>query len=362
MLSYANIQDRIEQLLQDTSNATYDTTELGMAIENEIKRLSRYSPFIVDCIYKIESREGSDTAGTASKLTDTTKAQFLSTDPTYEKVVHNITDDTWAVVTAYTSTSVLSIGRNIMASGEEYEIYNKRCVNKRQIYLGDLPSYLWIVSVEYPVGVERGFLQVSRDVIELDVSNATIEDSDSTLTTLESVDVLVKLAVTQILSQLTDWAGELTADAAAGATSIAIDGMGATETIEVGDVFYVQNQRSAYVVSTAVTMAAGAGTVSFYPPLEAAASNNDDVTFVKSSLQPNEEDLLERMVVSRAVQSDSIRSIKAVNLGGPQQMANYQRWITGNPLLNPISIQRELESLARPSMRGYALPRGAVSA
>jgi len=356
-LSYANLTSRVLQFLQDTGAAIYDSTEVGYWIEDEIKRISRFSPVLLDVIFQVESRTGSDTAGTASTLTDTTKSQFLSTDPTNEKVVHNTTDDTWAVVTAYTSTSVLSISKNIMASGESYEIYNKRCTNKRQIYIGDMPSYLWVDSVEYPIGTERNFTQISQNIIELDVEDSTIKDSNSTLTTLNPVDVLVRFAMSQILSQLTDWSGLLSADAAAGDTSVAIDGMAGSEVIKVGEMFNLSPvgaiytaHRASYIVTTALTLdGTGAGTIaSFYPPLEAAALDNCVIAFIKSTLQPSEEDLLERMVVSRAVQSDSIRHINTVPVGGMNTMARYQQWLNNNPLLNSALIQRELQSLAHP--------------
>jgi len=344
-LSYANLQDRVEQFLQDTTNATYDTTELGYAIETELDRLSRYSPCFVDVIFQVESRTGAETSGsTASLITDTTESQFLSTDPTNEKVIHNITDDTWAVVLTYTSTSVMTLSADIMDDDEEYEIYNKRCRNKRQIYIGDMPQYLWVESVEYPIGTERNFFQISRDVIELDVYDDTIQDSDSTLDPPNNVDVLVRFAMPHVLCQLTDLAGELSASAVAAATTIAIDGMGSTEVIETGGLFNLENQRTTYIVVSDITTSANAATVAFYPPLEAIGNDNDDITFVKSTLLPNQEDLLERMVISRAVQSDMVRFAKS----GAPLLRNYQLWINNNPLMNPVLIKQELEALAEP--------------
>ncbi len=96
-LSYANVVTRVLQLIQDTASATYDTTEVGYWMEDELKRVSHYVPLFVDVIFQIESRYGTDVTGTASKLTDSVKAQFLAADATKEKVVHNITDDKWAV-------------------------------------------------------------------------------------------------------------------------------------------------------------------------------------------------------------------------------------------------------------------------
>ena len=358
MLSYAQMTTRILQWLQDTGAATYDSTETGNAIENELKRLSRHRPLIIDVVFQVESRTGTDRTGTASSLTDTQEAQFLSADATNEKVVHNTTDDTWAVVLGFTSTSVLTLSKDIMAVNENYEIYNKRCRNSRQIYIGDMPSEFRqkVISVEYPIGVERKF-ELRDDVIELLVDDIAIFDSDSTLPTLNPVDVLVRFAVPNILSQLTDLAGELAAGAAIGATSISADGLGNTEIIEVGEQFTIENHRSVYIITTQVTTSGNAATLTFYPPLEAAASDNDDITFRKSTLTTNEEDLLERMVVSRAIQSDMLRYAKS----SAPRVNTYQNIINNNPLLNAQLIEQELNALAPPRPSRSNLPKGLVS-
>ena len=342
-LSYANMTTQVLQTLRDTGATTYTATITDYAVKAELKRLSQYEPYLIDVMYKIESRSGTDTAGTADKLTDTTESQFLAADSTNVKVVHNTTDDTWATVTGYTSTSVLSLSANIMANGENYEIYNKRCRNKKQIYVGDMPPILWIESVEYPVGTERNFKYISQDIIELDVLDSTIQDSDSTLSSLGEVFVLVKFAIPQVLCKLTDLAGALTAGAAADVTSIAVGSLSGTETIEVGELFTLAGKAWTYVVTASVTLSGGAGTVSFYPGLEAAASNTDVVTFEKSSLRPRHEDLLERMICSRAVQGEQMNYTTSMG----SVLSNFQRWITGNPSFVPSAIERDLRALVR---------------
>ena len=284
--TFAQITSLIQQMLQDVTNAVFDPAELGYWIEEGLKELSPYVPHIISVVFQIESRTGSDTAGTSSSLTDTTKTQFLSTDATAEKVVYNKIDKTWAVVETQSSTSVLTLNADIMGNGEGYAIFNKRCWNNKQIYIGDMAPYLWVESVEYPIGVRRNF-EVMDEVLEVDVN--VVEDSDSTRTNLANVDVLVRFAVTHVVSQLTDWVGELTADESKGDTTIAIDGFGSTETIKIGEEFHLENHRTLYKVTTELTLSSGAGNLSFYPPLEAAASDNDDITFRKSTLKAQHE-------------------------------------------------------------------------
>lgn len=304
-LSYANILDRVEQLLQDPTNAIFSTTELGYWMEDGLKDFSQYLPVIVEAIYHIESRTGTDTAGTANALTDTSKSQFVATDESTQKVIHNITDSTWAVVKNYTSSSVLALSRDIMDSGESYEIYNKHCANQKQIYLGDSPSHLWIDSVEYPIGTPRNFTQPSWNVVELDIDDSVIKDSDSTIDPPNDTRVLIRFAMPQVVSQLTDWDGESSGAAAEAASTIDIDGMGTTETIEVGEMFNMEDHLTTYIITTEVTMAEGAGSIVFYPPLESAVLNNDDITFIKTTLKPNEESLLCRLVAAKAAMSKS---------------------------------------------------------
>ena len=324
MLTYANVLDRVEQMLQDTSNATYDTTELGMWIEESLKEFSHYDPHLVPVLFQIESRTGTDTAGTASSLTDTTESQFLDTDDDNEKVIYNPDDHTWAVVEDYTSSSVLVLSADIMDLGENYRIYNKRCWNNKQIYIGDVAPYLWIDSVEYPIGQKRNW-KVYDDILEIDVD--FVADSDTTQTDLPNVDVLVRFALPHVLSQLTDWSGELTAATTAAATTIAIDGMGSTEIIEVGAEFHLEHHRSIYIVTTEVTTSGDSATIaSFYPPLEAAASENDDITFTKSTLKPQHEELFCHLVAARAVLSDNITYINAIDKGGTDVWRRYQEW------------------------------------
>ena len=64
-----------------------------------------------------------DTAGTSSKLTDTSQ-NFNNLNVKVGDIIHNTTDDTIATVTAIDSDTVLSISANIMASSEAYTIFS----------------------------------------------------------------------------------------------------------------------------------------------------------------------------------------------------------------------------------------------
>ncbi len=331
MQTYAETQTKILQMLQDVAGATYDkTTEIAYWIEEELKEFSQYDPHIVPVVFQIESRFGSDTAGTASSLTDTTKSQFLTTDPAGEKVIHNTNDDTRAVVLTRTSTSVMTLSADIMDSGESYEIYNRRCWNNRQIYIGNPTdirhdSYLWIDSVEYPIGTKRSW-RVYNDVLEIMVNN--VGDSNSTLDPLNAVDVLVRFAKPHRLCQMTDLQGAVQAAGSAGSVAIVAYNFTLTEAAEVGDEFHIENHRTLYTCTEGITWsdAVNGNVLYFFPALEADAPKDDVIFFTKSTLQPQHEALFCRMVAARAILSDVTARINTINKGGAtvyQKMVNW---------------------------------------
>jgi len=69
---------------------------------------------------------GSATETSAGHLVDTTNNQFTST--MVGKRIKNTTDTTYAYITAYNSTSDLTVSPDIFVSGEEYEIKNAKYI------------------------------------------------------------------------------------------------------------------------------------------------------------------------------------------------------------------------------------------
>jgi len=203
-----------------------------------------------------------------------------------------------------------------MDANEKYEIYNKRCRNKKQIFIGDMPSYLKVESVEYPVGTMRNFSLISDDIIEIDIQNSLVLDSDTTLTNLNKVEVLVKFAIPHVLCQLTDLVGAVHTAGTTGATTMQIKSFTDAQVIEEGEVFTIANHRTTYIVTADLTLADQAttgSTLSFYPGLEAATVGDDVITFKKSSLRPTEENYLVRLVSARACISKSTSFYAQVN-------------------------------------------------
>ena len=306
--TFAEITTLVLQTLQDTGASTYDATETGFAIENGLREFSKREPHFVEIRFQIESRTGTDTAGTASSLTDATRSQFVSGD--VGKRVRNTTEKTWAVIETFSSTSVVTLNADIMNNGDQYEIYNKNCNNNKQIFIGDIKDYLGIEVVEYPIGSPRNW-EVNYDVLE--IFKDTVEDSDPTRDPPNDIEVLVRFAKPHRLLQLTDEAGELTANGTKGDKSIGIDGMGDTEIIERGDEFRIEHHSAIYTITADVTTSANAATINFIPGLEAASTDNDDITFFISTLLPDQEILLTDLVVAMVIKSDLLNFINKTN-------------------------------------------------
>ncbi len=327
--TYADLSALVSQKLMDTGATVFAAGEINYQIEECLKELATYQPHIVEVIFQIESRHGTEEAGTANTLTDTLKAQFVATDDDNEKVIHNITDHTWAVVKTYTDESHLVLTADIMNANEQYEIYNKHCWNNHQIYIGDVIDYQDIDSVEYPIGTKRNW-KLYDNVLEIMVDR--VADSDSTLTSLPNVDVLVRFAKPHKLSQLTDWVGEIAATGGytQGAVSIVIDGIGTSGTVEEGEEFYLENKRLPYTVGADATIGTVTTTLTFFPGLEDAASDNDDITFRKSTLQPNQEEILADLVAARVAINHSSKLVTEVELADSQLD-------TGAALINQVN-------------------------
>src|SRR4030067_581675 len=136
MLSYTALRDKVESNLQDSGNTNFSTGELDNFISDALREVGQYKPYEVEEVFTIESRTGQATSTSAGNLVDATESQFVSGD--VGKVIFNKTDKTWALIKTYTSATTVALSKDIMASGEEYEIYNKGCTSRFQINISDI--------------------------------------------------------------------------------------------------------------------------------------------------------------------------------------------------------------------------------
>ena len=329
--SYAAMTTLIDLKLQSSGTVDFSVTEIAHQIEESLKEYSTYNPHLIPIVFKIEGRYGNATSTDADDIVDTTKGHFVVADTTTEKVIHNTTDNTYAVILSgtagsFTSTAQVGIAPDIMAQDEHYEIYNKRCWNHRQIYIGDMLEYENVHSVEYPIGTRRHFKRYDR-VLEIDV--VRIPDTNANTAVINGLpddDVLVRFNMPHQLSQLTDLEAVVASSALVSATTIAGSAFQSAGTLEVGSEFSVENHRSTYVVASQTTITSNTCVITFYPPLEAAANTATILTFRKSSLEPDKEEIFADLTASRLAINKSPKFFNAISLGGGVVYQHFLNW------------------------------------
>lgn len=322
----AQIIDAAENLLQDSSNATWTAAELGLYLDDVLPEASLLIPYVSRDIYTIESRKGLSTSTSANNLVDATNAHFASTDT--GKVVYNSTDKTWAVITSYSSTSQVGLSKDIFTVGESYQIYNKGCWNSRQINIENSSDFLWIIGAQYPILSDSGLFtpQTLRNINLYNENKIAEIDAfylDDSGDTSAYKDVAIYFARQHKLNVMTDLAGAVNnaSGYVAGDTSMIVTSFGATETIYKDSLFTVAlasgiSSRLTYRVTADVTMSGGGGTVAFWPGLEATVANSAVVTFVGSTIPPAIEPMIVDMIVGKALMSEGISKINVFSRGG----------------------------------------------
>src|SRR3990167_104804 len=281
MQAYTAFRDDVEVKIQDSSNANFTTAELDTFISQACREAGREVPHVVKVSFTIESRFGFASSTSANNLVDASKSQFLAGD--VGKIVHNITDKTWAVIKTYTSTSIVVLSKDIMASGEQYEIYNAGCTQKNQVSLSNVDDYIDIEKVEYPIGTNRNW-EIDGTVLTIDVYY--VPDSKVLSSgTQPDTEVLVRFKKRHLISQLTDLLGAVNnaPGYSAGDTSMAINSIQSTGTIETGQEFTIANTRGTYTVTADATISGNAATITFFPGLESSVANSVVVTFTQST-------------------------------------------------------------------------------
>ncbi len=331
--SFVTLINEIEQELQDTGNAIWSAAELAIQLEDAIREASEETVRRSDDRYEvrhsfdIESRTGQASSTTSDALVDATLSQFASTD--VDKVIYNPTDRTWAIVTAFISTSQLTLSRDIMASGEDYRMYNKGCISNKQVNLEDVTDGIGddhgVYKVEFPVQENpqsfRNY-KVEGNILTIDINFEPDDSADSDA----RKEVFIWFTKRHRVSQLTDLVGATTAIIAEGATSVPLDALSGTEIIAEDTELVIAGVRGKYRVTADVTLSSGSGTVVVWPPLESAAAEDDVITITGSTLTRRLERIVVELTAARAAISQALTFANTVPVGGPNVAARYQSW------------------------------------
>ncbi len=352
--THSAIKTRISALLQDPSATIFSTAtdgEMELEIIDSGFEIARWVPYIASGpdVFQIESRSGTATSDTSGALVDATNAQFLSTDA--GKVVYNATDKSWGIVTAFVSTSQLTLNKDLFPDGDEtYYMFNKGCTETNQVNIVDITDRYEIEDgdrIEYPIGTRRNIADVEGDILTLRVDASVIENSSQVDSASPNVDVHVYFRKRHFISQLTTLTGavDLTAGYSAGDTSMVLGTLQTSGTIKAGQLFTLASTRGTYRVTADATITASAATISFYPGLENDVADTTVVTFKQSTLTPTLEPLFCRYVAAklainkpgviipesrskaRPYLTDGSFTINESNKGGPGTSNDYLNYV-----------------------------------
>ncbi len=335
--TFATLIDEIERKLEDSGNAIWPAANLGADLEDAFREISEYRPYVRRVSFSIESRTGTATTDTSTALVDTTETQFLSTDALVagttgmSKVVHNKTNDNWAVATAYVSTSQLTLSWDAFPDGnEDYEMFNKGCTSRFQINMEDVTDWVGpadhgVIAVEYPKGQRRNFT-IEGDILTVDVN--VVSDS-KVVEPATATEVLVWFETLQRVSQLADLAGTVNGTVLAGATTFTIAAVGSGTDVIAEDTlftFYLSTVRGTYKIKYDLTLSSGGGAIVFWPGLESAPADGAIVLFTGSTLNAELERLVVELTAARAAMNKSIDYIDTVNTGGAVVWQDFSSW------------------------------------
>ncbi len=345
--SHGTIRDEVEAYIQDTGNVDYAAGDLDKVIRASEIELSAKQPSVSEEFYFIETRTGSASSTSANNLVDSSESQFLAED--VGKVVHNVTDNEWARINSFSSTSQVGLSHDIMESGDEYRIYNEGCRAQNQIYLGTERSFVgddenWgVEQVEFrtqQVPPELRDFSVRRGVLSIDVGTLGLEDS-KTVTSL--TEVIVQIRRVHFASELTDLAGAINNSGGyqKGDVSIAIDGLGATDTILHDAELTFLGLRGVYRVIDDVTLSSGGGTIEIWPPLETSVADDLVLNFSQSTMNRDQETRLIQLAAGRAVISQGALYLRQAELAKTAQVAVMTELDKVDDILVEASLQTD---------------------
>ncbi len=304
--TFATLIDEVQSELGDDTT-TFTDAKVTIQLEDALREVSDYLPRISQYTYELESRTGKATSTLSTWLVDTA-AQFIVANDV-DKVIYNTTDRTWAKVISNgaNSTTQLNLSKDIMASGESYEIFNEKCWSKKQIYIGDITDYVGedhgVIDVEYKtLQTPRDFrnFKVEGDILTIDIDFNPPDSSDSDANIEVFVWIQRKHQVTQ--QTITTLYVDLSAGYSAGDTAILVDydGGTVTGTIKEGANFTIHETRGDYMVTADATFSGNEVTLQIFPALENDIADDKTVWLMKSSLDNRLERLVVELTAARA--------------------------------------------------------------
>ncbi len=303
--TFADLIDQVQSALGDDTT-TFTDAIVTVQIEDALREFSDYEPRIVLYTYKLESRTGTATSTLSTWLVDSAAQFVAATD--VDKDIFNTTDRTWAKVISNgaNSTTQLNLSKDIMASGETYEMFNKGCWTNKQINIGDITDYVGpdhgVIAVEYKTRKtprEYRNFKVEGDILTIDIDDSPPDSSSSTADIEVHIWIQRRHQCTQ--QTITTLYVDLGAGYSAGDTAILVDydGGAVTGTIKEGTNFTIHETRGDYMVTADATFSGNEVTLQIFPGLENDIADDKTIWLMKSSLNNREERLVVDLAAAR---------------------------------------------------------------
>ena len=303
--TFANLIDEVQSALGDNTT-TFTDAIVTVQLEDALREYSDYDPRIVQYTYELESRTGTATSTLSTWLVDSAAQFIAATD--VDKDIFNTTDRTWAKVISNgaNSSTQLNLNKDIMASGDTYEMFNKGCWTKKQINIGDITDYVGpdhgVIAVEYKTRkTPRNFrnFKVEGDILTIDIDDDPPDSSSSTADIEVHVWIRRRHQVTQ--QTLTTIYVDNGSGYSEGDTSIATDYDEGTitGTIKEGTNFTIHETRGDYMVTADATYGSDHVTLQIFPPLENDIADDKTIWLMKSSLNNSQERLVVDLAAAR---------------------------------------------------------------
>lgn len=330
MKTFATLIDEVQASLSDDGTKFTDAL-VTIKLEDALREVSLLRPFMEKRKFELESRTGAATSTLSTWLVDSSAQFVAATD--VGKVIYNTTDRTWAKVISNgaNSTTQLNLSKDIMASGESYEMFNENCWTNKQIYLGDISDYIGdnhgvekvVYRSLYDPQEERNFT-VEGDILTLDINFDPPDSSSATADVEVYVWLRRKHQVTQ--QSITTLYIDKGAGYSAGDTAILVDydGGAVTGTIKEGTNFTIHETRGVYIVTADATFSGNEVTLQIFPALENDIADDKTVWLLKSSLDYWLETVVVELTAGRSLISKAPNLVDAVNVGGPSVPDRYE--------------------------------------
>jgi len=336
--TYANVRDEVESVLQDTSNAIWDTTELDYLIDNCLYEISEYVP--LEAIETVHARDNSfevDISG-IDGLLEIDKAEWGlnwdddKTSTRYRRPYSKNPPQYRNVTKLSGSRAMLHLDSRPSAHEDDTLTGTVTFADGSKAITGSGTAFLSELEVGDYIrkssGTEwyRVFAIASDTALTLARGVITAEDGADSASVTKYWHSPVWLHCWKVhrLNKMTTLTGavDLGAGYAARVKTIHIDTLQTSGTIAKGTKFTFDTIDGVYTVTADATIGTSECDISFYPGLSAAIADGDGLTFETSTLNPEEERLLVELVAARASinwlgsgRTEIANAIKAVNSG-----------------------------------------------